>query len=122
MPLKSDRIHFLTTPEEVDSFLRDNPTAALFKAGTCHKTDETFAHVESHLGPREDIPLGIIRVVEARPASNHVAQRTGVRHESPQIFLFRDGQAVFHRDNWDITGGAVEQALQTLVASVAPPA
>ena len=117
MALK-DRMQFLTTPEQVDAFLRANPSAALFKAGTCHKTSETFTHVQAHLEQRDDIPLGVIRVVESRPASNHVASLTGVRHESPQIFLFRDGQAVFNRDNWDITHDAVGDALQRYFAPV----
>jgi monothiol bacilliredoxin len=106
-----DRIAFLTTPAEVDAFLQTHPRAAIFKAGTCHKTNETFHHVEEQLGPREDLPLGVIRVVEARPASNHVEERTGITHESPQLILFKDGQPVFDRDNWDITAEDVQAAL-----------
>ena len=49
MALK-DRIEFLTTPEEVDRFLARHPAAAIFKAGTCHKTNEGFSHVEARLG------------------------------------------------------------------------
>lgn len=113
MSLK-DRIEFLTTPAEVDAFLGKNPTSAIFKAGTCHKTNETFGSVQSHLEGREDLRLGVIKVVEARPASNHVATLTGVTHESPQLFFFRDGKAVFDRDNWDITSEAVAEGLQQL--------
>jgi monothiol bacilliredoxin len=109
-----DRIRFLTTAEQVDEFLAAHPTSAIFKAGSCHKTQETFTHVQAQLEPREDLPLGIIRVVEARPASNRVAEVTGIVHESPQIVLFRGGQAVFDRDNWDITPEAMAEALDTL--------
>jgi bacillithiol system protein YtxJ len=111
MALK-DRIQTLTSPAQVDEFLKKNPNSALFKAGTCHKTPETFKAVEEHLGPREDLPLGIVRVVEARAASNHIADLTGIRHESPQIILFKDGKAVFNRDNWDIESEAIAEALQ----------
>lgn len=110
MALK-DRITFLTTPAEVDAFLEANPGAAIFKAGTCHKTNETFRHVEETLGPREELPLGVIRVVEARPASNHVEELAGITHESPQLILFKQGKPVFDRDNWDITAEDVEAAL-----------
>ena len=116
MALK-DRIHFLTTPDEVDAFLRDNKAAAIFKVGMCHKTQETFGNVQKHLESREDLPLGMIRVMEARPASNHVAALTGIVHESPQLILFRDGKAVFDRDNWDITDDAVAEGLQQLTPS-----
>ena len=108
---QKDRLRFLTTPEEVDGFLKTNPTSAIFKAGTCHKTQETFVHVKRHLEEREDLPLGVIRVVEARPASNHVAALTGISHESPQIILFKDGKPVFDSDNWDITEEAMAQGL-----------
>jgi len=113
-----DRIQFLTSAEEVDSFLKANPAAAIFKAGTCHKTQETFIHVQKRLEARSDLPLGIIRVVEARPASNHVASLTGITHESPQVILFRDGKAVFDRDNWDITDEALAEGLEAQLARV----
>jgi bacillithiol system protein YtxJ len=107
-----DRLQNLTTPQAVDEFLRGNPAAAIFKAGTCHKTDEVFRQVYGLLDAREDVPVGFIRVVEARPASNHVAELTGITHESPQLILFRDGKAVFDRDNWDITADSLEEALR----------
>lgn len=112
MSLK-DRALFLTTPEQVDAFLKGHARAAIFKAGTCHKTSEGFLHVDGALGPRGDLAFGIIRVVDARAASNRVAEITGIRHESPQLILFRDGRAVFDRDNWDITPEVLASALET---------
>ncbi len=118
MSLKA-RARLLTTPEEVDAFLREHPDSALFKLGTCHITDRAFVHVRAHLDPRQDIPVGLIRVVEARPASNHVAALTGVRHESPQLFFFRAGQPVFDRNNWGITSEAIGEALRVHFAPAA---
>ena len=111
MALK-DRITFLTTPEQVDQFLAANKAAAIFKAGTCHKTPRRSSTSQAQLEARDDLPLGIIRVVEARPASNHVEEMTGIRHESPQLLLFKDGKPVFDRDNWDITTESMAEALQ----------
>jgi bacillithiol system protein YtxJ len=105
-----DRTEFLSTPEQVDRFLGEHKAAAIFKAGACHKTPASFVHVQAKLEPREDLPFGIIRVVEARAASNHLAELTGVTHESPQLFLFKDGKAVFDLDNWDITPEDIEAA------------
>jgi bacillithiol system protein YtxJ len=117
MPLK-DRISFLTSPAEVDAFLQANPTGVIFKAGVCHKTPETFVHVQAHLDPRGDLKLGIIKVVESRPASNHVAALTGIEHESPQIIFFKDGKSVFDRDNWDITSESVAEGLKMTAPKV----
>lgn len=98
-----DRIVNLTSPDDVEAFLTDHPTSVVFKAGTCHKTMQGFGFVQEKVDPREDLMVGVIRVVEARPASNLVSEKTGIRHESPQVILFRDGQAVFDVDNWNIT-------------------
>ena len=98
-----DRVINLTTPEEVNEFLAAHPTSVVFKAGTCHKTMQGFGYVQEKLEPREDLYVGLIRVVEARAASNLVAEKTGIRHESPQVILFREGEAVFDVDNWNIT-------------------
>jgi bacillithiol system protein YtxJ len=106
-----DRMRFLTTAQEVDDFLAQNPQAVVFKAGTCHKTQETFSQVQPLLEARPELPLAVIRVVESRPASNRVAEVTGLRHESPQLILFKDGRPVFDRDNWDITAETFAAAL-----------
>jgi bacillithiol system protein YtxJ len=113
-----DRMQLLTTPEKVDEFLKQHPDSAIFKAGTCHKTDEVLRRVQPLLDARDDLPMGFIRVVEYRPASNHVAALTGITHESPQLILFRDGRAVFDKDNWDITPDALQDALRQHFAGV----
>jgi bacillithiol system protein YtxJ len=107
-----NRTYPLRTPEEVDAFLARHPEAVLFKAGLCHKSPHTFQFVEGAVGAHEGIPVGVIRVVESRHASNHVEKRTGIRHESPQVILFKDGVAVFDRDNWDITREDLDEALR----------
>jgi len=102
-----DRVRNLTTPEAVQEFLASYPTSVVFKAGTCHKTMQGFGNLQEQLESREDLMVGLIRVVEWRPASNLVSELTGIRHESPQVILFRDGKPVFEVNNWDITPEAL---------------
>ncbi|GGO23414.1 monothiol bacilliredoxin BrxC family protein [Deinococcus humi] len=109
----------LTTPEEVDQFLTDYPLAAVFKAGTCHKTMQGFGVLETFLQDHE-LPVGFIRVVDWRPASNHVAQLTGIVHHSPQLMIFKDGQVQFEVNNWDITPEALEPVFAQVPARSAP--
>jgi bacillithiol system protein YtxJ len=113
-----NRMFELRTPEDVDSFVTQYPTAAIFKAGTCHKTMQGWGNIEKLLREREDVPVGIIRVVEARPASNYVEQRTGITHQSPQIILFREGQAKFDLDNWNITEENLEPRFEAYLPVV----
>jgi bacillithiol system protein YtxJ len=109
-----DRVINLTTPQDVEDFLVTHPTSVVFKAGTCHKTMQGFGFVQELLEPREDLFVGLIRVVEARAASNLVAERTAIKHESPQVILFRDGQALFDLDNWNITPEALTQGFASM--------
>ena len=109
-----DRVINLTTPEEVNEFLAAHPTSVVFKAGTCHKTMQGFGFVQEELEPREELYVGLIRVVEARAASNLVAEKTGIKHESPQVILFRDGQPVFDVDNWNITPEALAKGFEQM--------
>ena len=109
-----DRIVLLSSEDAVEAFLAKFPTSVIFKAGTCHKTMQGFGFVQEKLEPREDLMCGVIRVVEARPASNLVAERTGITHESPQVILFQDGSPVFDVDNWDITPEALAAGFDRL--------
>ncbi|HLR46829.1 MAG TPA: monothiol bacilliredoxin BrxC family protein [Deinococcales bacterium] len=109
-----DRVFNLTTEESVEGFLREYPTSVIFKAGTCHKTMQGFGYLQEQLEPREDLVVGLIRVVENRPASNLVTELTGLRHESPQVILFRDGKPVFEVNNWDITPDALTPVFSDL--------
>ena len=113
-----NRMFELRTPEDVDSFVGQYPTAAIFKAGTCHKTMQGWGNIEKLLREREDVPVGIIRVVEARPASNRVAERTGITHQSPQIILFREGEAKFDLDNWNITEENLEPRFEAYLPAI----
>jgi bacillithiol system protein YtxJ len=113
-----ERITILTSPAQVDTFLSTHALALIFKAGTCHKTNETFARIQPVLEASDGLPIGVLRVVEARAASDHVAETTGVRHESPQMFLFKDGRMVMHRSDWDITEQALVAALEGRLAAV----
>lgn len=117
-----DRIVNLTSADEVASFLSEYPTSVIFKAGTCHKTMQGFGFLQERLEPREDLMVGVIRVIESRPAANAVTERTGIRHESPQVILFRDGEAVFDVDNWSITPDTLADGFARMPESGPPVA
>ena len=104
----------LTTPDEVETFLAENPLSGVFKAGTCHKTMQGFGVLETFLNGH-DLPVGFIRVVDWRPASNHVTARTGIQHQSPQLIVFKDGEPVFDVDNWNITADVLEPVFEKYV-------
>ena len=56
-------------------------------------------------------PVGLIVVQHSRDISREVEQRTGVRHESPQALILRNGKVAWHASHYDITKADVEQAM-----------
>ena len=58
-----------------------------------------------------DIAHGWIDVLEHRDLSDAIAQHTGIRHESPQAILLRDGKAAWHATHFDISEGALKEAV-----------
>lgn len=57
-----------------------------------------------------------VLAIERRELSQYVEQRTGVRHESPQVLLFHNGKVVWQQSHWRITLQALRQALQATSA------
>lgn len=62
--------------------------------------------------PEGQFAAGYLIVQEDRPISNTVAERLGVKHESPQAILIKDGRAVWHASHWHVTAAALATALQ----------
>lgn len=62
--------------------------------------------------PSEDaVAYHLIEIQKHRDVSNAVADISGVRHESPQAVLFRDGKAAWNASHWSITADSLTQAV-----------
>ena len=57
-------------------------------------------------------PVSIVVVQQSRDVSREVEQRTGVRHETPQALVLRNGRVVWNASHFDITSDLVEQAVK----------
>jgi bacillithiol system protein YtxJ len=57
--------------------------------------------------------VNLIVMQTHRDISNAIASRTGVRHESPQAFVLKDGKAVYHASHYDIEAVHIEASLAT---------
>lgn len=57
--------------------------------------------------------VNILVVQSAREISSELSNLTGVRHETPQVIVLRDGKAVWNASHFDVTAGDVTKALQS---------
>ena len=66
-------------------------------------------------------PIHSIDVSSQQPLSREVARRTGIRHESPQAILLRDGQPVWHASHHRIARFEVDEATAAAITASAEP-
>jgi len=59
-----------------------------------------------------DASYAMVTVQTHRDVSNAVARKLGVRHETPQALLIRDGRVVWSASHFRVTAQAVEAALR----------
>jgi bacillithiol system protein YtxJ len=58
----------------------------------------------------------VVSIPFGRPVSNEIARRFGVRHESPQVLVLRDGGIAWHASHFRVTREGIASAL----ARIAP--
>ncbi len=58
-----------------------------------------------------DSTIFLITVQTARNISNKVAEMTGIKHESPQAIVIKDGKAVYNAAHYDVTHSDIASVL-----------
>jgi bacillithiol system protein YtxJ len=81
------------------------PVFVLFKHSlTCPISGAIYSEVLDFLADQPNVPAYVIPVQTQRKAAALVEQRTGVRHESPQLLVIRDSKVVASASHFAITG------------------
>ena len=102
---------------ELDQLLTEsgNRPLLLFKHSyscgiSAEALDELTAHLDS--AERGTARYAMVTVQTHRDVSNAVAAKLGIRHETPQALLVRDGQVVWAASHFRVTAQAVEAAIK----------
>jgi bacillithiol system protein YtxJ len=93
--------------EQLLSSSHDAPVVLFKHSSTCPISSAAYRQMSQ---VERDVSLVVVQ--RARDVSKEIASRTGIRHESPQAIVLRNGQAVWSASHFDITAGAVEQAVR----------
>jgi bacillithiol system protein YtxJ len=106
----------LTTPIEFDRALResqDRPVVIFKHSPRCSVSAFALGSYRKLAeGAGKDALFAVVDVLEARALSDEIARQTGVRHQTPQAFVLRDGRVVWSGSHWDITDDAIRRALE----------
>ena len=88
------------------------PLFLLFKhSRVCSVSTRAFAEYERFCAEHPDVPSAWLDVRAQRDLSNRVSDATGVKHESPQALLVRDGAIAWSASHFDITCANMAAAL-----------
>ncbi|WP_409302225.1 bacillithiol system redox-active protein YtxJ [Peribacillus sp. SCS-155] len=80
---------------------------------TCPVSGAAFEEYESFLEDHQGENTAYLAVQEARPLSNYIAEAYGIKHESPQAILFRNGKPVWNASHWKITYDTLSKAIKS---------
>ena len=108
----------LTSVEHVDQVERllaasaDRPVLLFKHSYTCGISAEALDELLDHLSRETDVAdYALVTVQTHREVSNAIAARLGVRHETPQAILVRDGRAVWTASHFRVNAAEIQKAL-----------
>jgi bacillithiol system protein YtxJ len=99
----------IQSQEQLDGLFKssyERPVAILKHSNTCGISAhiyETVAEV--------DATVNVVVVQNHRDISDHIAELTGHRHQSPQAFVIKNGKAVYHATHYGIEPDKIKEAL-----------
>lgn len=101
----------IADPQAFEDALRA-PLFLLFKHSLiCPISARAYSRYTTFLQEHDELPSAWLDVIEQRPLSRAAAERTGIRHESPQAILLRNGRAVWNASHDAITVESLAAAL-----------
>lgn len=98
----------LESPDQADALIdSDQPTWIFKESNTCPISKNAREGVRGYTLDHPDEAVGHVVVQEHRPVSDHIAERLGVKHQTPQIILVQNGQALWNASHFKITAKAM---------------
>jgi bacillithiol system protein YtxJ len=106
----------LTAVDELDRLLSDSSNRPLFlfkHSRSCGVSTEALDELVAHLADASGAArYAVVTVQTHRDVSNAVSTRLGVRHETPQAILVRDGRAVWSASHFRVNTTELQNALE----------
>jgi bacillithiol system protein YtxJ len=117
----------LTRLEQLDELSRlleasgSRPVLLFKHSYSCGISAEALDELASHLDEAHaGVTYAMVTVQTHRDLSNAVARQLGVRHETPQALLVRDGRVVWSASHFRVTAQAVGDAINAAVSAPSP--
>lgn len=113
--------HTLSTPDQLDLALDASsrrPLVIFKHSPTCGNSAQAFEGISDWLSREtRDADFFIVPVPANRAISTLLAQRFGIRHESPQVMVIDRGEVSWHGSHFRATADSIAAALDQLLAA-----
>ena len=91
---------------------RERPVLLFKHSRTCGISCEAFEELHAHIAEHPDgAAYKLITVQSHRNVAEEVTSRLGIRHESPQAIVIRNGDVVWHGSHFRITADQLKRVL-----------
>ena len=101
------RIDDQATLENLITDSKQKPVIVFKHSNACSISSRAYREMEKLEG------VNILEVQSAREVSRELANRTGIRHETPQVIILRDGKAVWNASHFDVKAADVMKAVES---------
>lgn len=109
----SDPLRPLLSHEDVEQAITSNPIVVLFKhSPLCGTSSRARKQVAAFAEQHTAIPVFVVDVVEERNVSRYISERLGIRHQSPQVIVMRDGRAIWNASHFRVTTRAITREVE----------
>ncbi len=109
----------ISTRAELDLALDGStttPVLLLKHSLTCPVSSAAWEAYQGFLAGRSEgdgMLYALVEIQNARDVSAAAADRLGIRHESPQVLLVKEGKCLWNASHWDVTEASLAEALAT---------
>lgn len=103
------RFKEITSTENLDELFdqsNEKPVVLFKHSLTCPISSGVYEEIAN-----ADAVVNIVVVQTARNISNEIAEKTGIRHETPQAIVLKNGKPVYHASHYDVTAEDVEESV-----------
>lgn len=102
--------------EELDQTLADSherPVLLFKHSYTCGVSAEALDELRSHIeeSALAAVQYAMVTVQTQRDVCDTISERLGVRHETPQAILVRDGRAIWSASHFRVNAAEIQKAL-----------
>lgn len=86
------------------------PLAVIYKHSPyCGLSAWAAKEIHRFMADHPDVPVYLVDVVRDRSVSSELESRLGIRHESPQVIVLRDGEARWNASHRGVSAGALAE-------------